>query len=127
MKRFGSGFIRMMPRGGPIAQGKGEAAGFEELAMPVMDSAYNLARWLARNDDDAEDLVQETYLKAFRNFRSFQPGTNFRAWVYRILRNTFLNSRAGLRETSTVSLDSDEEGTELATETDTPETILLKS
>ena len=75
MKRFGSGFIRMMPMGRPITQGKGEAAGFEELAMPVMDSAYNLARWLARNDHDAEDLVQETYLKAFRNFHSFQAGT----------------------------------------------------
>ena len=57
---------------------------FEDLAMPVMDSAYNLARWLARNDHDAEDLVQETYLKAFRKFPlSFQVGfPNFRAWVY---------------------------------------------
>jgi RNA polymerase sigma-70 factor, ECF subfamily len=126
MKRFGSGFIRMMPMGGPIAQGKGEAAGFEELAMPVMDSAYNLARWLARNDHDAEDLVQETYLKAFRNFRSFQAGTNFRAWVYCILRNTFLNSRTGPRAIPCISLDSDEERPELAVETNTPESILMK-
>jgi RNA polymerase sigma-70 factor (ECF subfamily) len=103
------------------------AAEFEKLALPLVNSAFNLARWLARNDDDAEDLVQETYLKAFRNFRSFQPGTNFRAWVYRILRNTFLNSRPGLREAATVYLDSDEEGPEMAAETETPETILLRS
>jgi RNA polymerase sigma-70 factor (ECF subfamily) len=102
-------------------------AEFEELAMPLVNSAFNLARWLARNDDDAEDLVQETYLKAFRNFRSFQPGTNFRGWVYCILRNTFLNSRRGLKETMILSLDSDEDGHELAAENETPETILLKS
>jgi len=94
--------------------------------MPVMDSAYNLARWLARNDHDAEDLVQETYLKAFRNFRSFQAGTNFRAWVYCILRNTFLNSRTGPRAIPCISLDSEEERPELAVETNTPESILMK-
>src|SRR5579863_1624701 len=126
MKRRGSEFIRMRPIGGPITQGKREAPGFEELAMPVMDSAYNLARWLARNDHDAEDLVQETYLKAFRNFRSFQAGTNFRAWVYCILRNTFLNSRTGPRATPCISLDSEEERPELAVETNTPESILMK-
>lgn len=112
--------------GAAISQGNREAAGFEDLAMPVFDSAYNLARWLARNDHDAEDLVQETYLKAFRNFHSFQAGTNFRAWMYRILRNTFINSRTGPRATSCISLDSEEERPDLAVETNTPESILRK-
>ena len=94
--------------------------------MPLLNSAYNLARWLARNDHDAEDLVQETYLKAFRNYPSFQSGTNFRAWMYRILRNTYLTSRTGLGPASTVSLDSEEEGAELAVENETPETALMK-
>src|ERR1700676_4011447 len=126
MKQIGSGFIGMMPMGAAITQGNREAAGFEELAMPVMDSAYNLARWLARNDHDAEDLLQDTYMKAFRNFHSFQAGTNFRAWMYCILRNTFLNYQTGPRATSCISLDSDEERPEFAVETDTPESILMK-
>jgi RNA polymerase sigma factor (sigma-70 family) len=102
------------------------SASFEELAMPLLDSLYHFARWLVHNQNDAEDLVQETYLKALRHFSSFQPGTNFRAWMYRILRNTFLTSRTGLRAASTISLDSEEkEGPELAIETETPETILM--
>ena len=56
--------------------------------MPLFDSLYNFARWLVHNQNDAEDLVQETYLKALRSFASFQPGTNFRAWIFRILKNT---------------------------------------
>jgi len=126
MKHIGSGFIRKMPMGAAISQGSREAAGFEDLAMPVFDSAYNLARWLARNDHDAEDLVQETYLKAFRSFHLFQAGTNFRAWMYCILRNTFISSRTGPRATSCISLDSEEERPELAVETNTPESILMK-
>jgi len=116
----------MMRTGAAISERNREAARFEELAMPVIDSAYNLARWLAQNDHDAEDLVQETYLKAFRNFHSFQAGTNFRAWVYRILRNTFLNSRTGAKATSSISLDSEDEGPELAIDNNTPETVLMK-
>jgi RNA polymerase sigma factor (sigma-70 family) len=99
---------------------------FERLAIPLVNSAYNLARWLVQSDHDAEDLVQETYLKAFRSFRSFQLGTNFRAWLYCILRNTFLSSRGRLPAASIVSLDSDEEGHNLAVESATPETILIK-
>jgi RNA polymerase sigma-70 factor (ECF subfamily) len=66
-------------------------AGFEELAMPLFDSLYNFSRWLPQNSNDAEDLVQETYLKALRSFASFQSGTNFRAWIFKILKNTFLS------------------------------------
>jgi RNA polymerase sigma factor (sigma-70 family) len=62
-------------------------ARFEALMLPLMNDAYNLARWLMKNQEDAEDAVQESYLRAFRFFASFQ-GTNFRAWLLRIVRNT---------------------------------------
>ncbi len=61
------------------------------------------------NSSDAEDLVQETYLKALRGFASFQPGTNFRAWMFRILRNTFLSSCSTLDRRMTVAMDSEED------------------
>ena len=100
-------------------------AGFEDLAMPLFDSLYNFARWLAHNSSDAEDLVQETYLKALRGFASFQPGTNFRAWIFQVLRNTFLSSCSRLERRMTVALDSEDEGPELAVDMETPETILM--
>jgi RNA polymerase sigma-70 factor (ECF subfamily) len=99
---------------------------FEELAMPLFDQLYNFAQWLTQNREEAEDLVQETYAKALKGFSSFQLGTNFRAWMYRILRNTFLTSRTGLKATMTVPLDQEEAGPELAVEGDTPETILFE-
>jgi RNA polymerase sigma-70 factor, ECF subfamily len=98
---------------------------FEDLAMPLFDQLYNFARWLTRNTEEAEDLVQETYVKALKGFSSFQLGTNFRAWMYRILRNTFLTSRTGLRVTMTVPLDPEQDASELAVENETPETILM--
>src|ERR1700693_4334589 len=97
-------------------------AGFEELAMPLFDSLYNFARWLVHNSNDAEDLVQETYLKALRSFASFQPGTNFRAWIFKILRNTFLSSCSKLERRMTVAMASEEDGPELAVDRETPET-----
>jgi RNA polymerase sigma-70 factor (ECF subfamily) len=94
--------------------------------MPLLDSLYNFACWLAQNQTDAEDLVQETYLKALRGFASFQPGTNFRAWMFQILRNTFLSSRSKLERRMTIAMDSEEEdGIELAVENQTPETIFM--
>jgi len=99
---------------------------FEELAMPLFDRLYNFAYWLTQNRDETEDLVQETYAKALKGFSSFQPGTNFRAWMYRILRNTFLTSRTGLKATMTVPLDSEENGRELTSESPTPEAILIE-
>ena len=98
-------------------------ASFEQLAMPLFDRLYNFAHWLTRNGDEAEDLVQETYAKALQGFSSFQPGTNFRAWMFRILRNTFLNSRTGMKA-ATVPLESPEEDPSIV-ETETPETILI--
>ena len=109
-----------------MSRGYPQSDSFEELAMPLFDQLYNFAQWLTQNREEAEDLVQETYVKALKGFSSFQLGTNFRAWMYRILRNTFLTSRTGLRATSTVPLDSDEDGPELAVENETPETTLLK-
>jgi RNA polymerase sigma-70 factor (ECF subfamily) len=99
---------------------------FEELAMPLFDQLYNFAHWLAQDRDQAEDLVQETYAKALRGFASFQPGTNFRAWMYRILRNTFFTSRTGRK--ITVPLDTDENSPEMvkAADNTTPETILIE-
>jgi RNA polymerase sigma-70 factor, ECF subfamily len=101
------------------------AATFEELAMPLFDQLYNFAHWLTQNRSEAEDLVQETYVKALKGFSSFQPGTNFRAWIYRILRNTFLTSRTGLKATATVPLDADD-APEVPAGPDTPETIFIE-
>lgn len=108
-----------MSRPGP------EPDSFEALAMPLFAQLYNFAQWLTQDRAEAEDLVQETYAKALKGFSSFQPGTNFRAWMYRILRNTFLTSRTGLKATSTVPLDTEEDGPELAIERETPESILM--
>jgi RNA polymerase sigma-70 factor (ECF subfamily) len=98
---------------------------FQELAMPLFARLYNLANWLAQDRAEAEDLVQETYLKALKGFASFQPGTNFRAWMYKILRNTFLTSRTGLKAARTVSLDDDQEPVAQPAAAETPESVLL--
>jgi RNA polymerase sigma-70 factor (ECF subfamily) len=99
------------------------AATFEDLALPLFDQLYNFARWLTHDTAEAEDLVQETYAKALRGFASFQLGTNFRAWMYRILRNSFLSSRTGLK--NTVALDLEEQENILPAEKTTPESLLL--
>ncbi len=64
---------------------------FVEQAMPLLDSLYGHAMNLTRNPNDANDLVQETYLKAFGAFESFEQGTNLKAWLHRILKNTYIN------------------------------------
>lgn len=100
------------------------AVAFDELAMPLFDQLYNFARWLTQDTAEAEDLVQETYTKALRGFSSFQAGTNFRAWMYRILRNSFLSSRTGLKVT--VALDEGADESVLPAEHATPESILIE-
>jgi RNA polymerase sigma-70 factor (ECF subfamily) len=94
---------------------------FEELALPLLGRLYNFAHWLTQDPGEAEDLVQETFAKALKGFPSFQAGTNFRAWMYRILRNTFLTSRTGLKATTTLELEDEA----LLATTNTPESILL--
>jgi len=93
--------------------------------MPLFDSLYNFGRWLAHNREEAEDLVQETYLKALRGYASFRPGTNFRAWMFRILKNTFLSTHARLERRVTVAMDLEEDAPELPVEYETPATILM--
>src|SRR5438132_7533237 len=66
---------------------KAELTSFEAIMLPHMDAAYNLARWLLRNEQDAQDIVQEAYLRAFKSFSEFH-GSNGRAWLLTIVRNT---------------------------------------
>ena len=96
------------------------------MALPLFERLYNFAHWLTQDREEAEDLVQETYAKALKGFRSFQPGTNFRAWIYQILRNTFLTSRTGLKSTATVPLESESDPQILPATNDTPESVLLQ-
>src|ERR1700731_615490 len=87
-----------------------DQADFAEQAMEYMGSLYSAALRMTRNPSDAEDLVQETYLKAYRSFGSFQEGTNLRAWLYRILTNTFINSyRAAQRRPEVTDVEDVED------------------
>src|ERR1700733_8702368 len=72
---------------GEQKRGSGSAGSFEQVVLPHLDAAYNLARWLVRNPHDAEDLVQEAYLRAFRAFETFE-GQDARAWLLAVVRNT---------------------------------------
>jgi RNA polymerase sigma-70 factor, ECF subfamily len=83
---------------------------FETEAMPYLNGMYSSAYRLTRNAADAEDLLQETFLRAYRGFHQFEPGTNLKAWLYRILMNTFINSyRRKQREPQTISEDEIED------------------
>lgn len=64
---------------------------FEQAALPYLDGLYNMAYRLTRNAADAEDLVQETYFKAYKHYDKFEAGTNLKAWLFRIMKNTFIN------------------------------------
>jgi RNA polymerase sigma-70 factor (ECF subfamily) len=113
-----------------------QATPFEELAPPLLPSLYNVAFWLTRSTADAEDLVQEAFLKALRGYSTFESGSNFKAWIFRILRNTYLTSRAGLAARRTVALEDElhEDGEpgpaplpEAIIDRQTPEMNLLQS
>jgi RNA polymerase sigma factor (sigma-70 family) len=81
---------------------------FEELALPQLDAVHNFARWLTRNDDEAEELVQETFLRALRYFDSYR-GSDAKAWLFAICRNTCLTWRSNRRQTS--ATEAFDEGT----------------
>jgi RNA polymerase sigma-70 factor (ECF subfamily) len=84
--------------------------GFADQAMEMMPSLYSAALRMTRNRADAEDLVQETYLRAYRGFSGFQSGTNLKAWLYRILTNTYINTyRAKKRRPDETELDEVED------------------
>jgi RNA polymerase sigma factor (sigma-70 family) len=102
------------------------SADFEQLALPLFASLYNHAFWLTRNQAEAEDLVQETYSKSLRAFDSFQPGTNFKAWIFRILRNTFLTTRTGIAASRTIFLEDNPETLDTAASGPTPEDTLIR-
>jgi len=105
-----------------------DRAFFEQLAMPLFDQLYNHAHWLAGDRVDAEDLVQETYAKALKGFGSFAEGTNLRAWMFRILRNTFMTTKTGLAARNTEYLEDDEVLSDrVMAHAITPELLLLRS
>src|SRR3954449_5085089 len=109
------------------------APAFEAEALASLDSLYRAALRLTRVPADAEDLVQETYLKAFRSADTFEPGTNLRAWLFTILHNTARNrARDRSRESGTVDSEIVDQAAETpqfgaAGPVDTPETLLLKN
>jgi RNA polymerase sigma-70 factor (ECF subfamily) len=111
-----------------------DQARFADLAMPYMDALYSAAMRMTRNPADAEDLVQETYLRAYRGFGGFKDGTNLKAWLYKILTNTYINIyRAKKRRPQETDFDDVEEfslyrrmgGIEAADTERTPETEVL--
>lgn len=87
------------------AMSAAESSEFEREAMVHVDSLYRTARRMTRNEQDAEDLVQETYLRAFRSAHTFQLGTNMRAWLFRILHNTYVNMNRAKWSTSETSIE----------------------
>jgi len=107
-----------------------DQARFAELAMPYMSALYSAALRMTRNPSDAEDLVQETYLKAFRAADRFVPGTNLRAWLFTILHNT---ARNRARDRAREAVDVDSEAVEQARDSgfgtrdsETPESLLIR-
>ena len=98
---------------------------FEQLAVPLLPALYNHAYWLTRNQEEAEDLTQEAISKALRAFDSFQRETNFKAWIFRILRNAFLTSRTSIAATRTVFLEDHQDVLESAADSLTPEDHLI--
>jgi RNA polymerase sigma-70 factor (ECF subfamily) len=99
---------------------------FEQLALPLLRSLYNHAFWFTRNHAEAEDLVQETFCKALRAFDSFQADSNFKGWIFRILRNTFLTSRTGIATSRTVFLEDHPHAFETTDASPTPEDNVIR-
>jgi RNA polymerase sigma-70 factor, ECF subfamily len=90
------------------------AARFERDALPFLDQLYGAAMRMTRNPSDAEDLVQETFAKAYASFHQFKPGTNLKAWLYRILTNTFINNYRKKQRQPQQAMSEDVEDWQLA-------------
>ena len=114
-------------RRAPARRGSRAADEFDAEALNYLDSLYGTALRLTRNEADAQDLVQDTYVKAFRNSKQFTPGTNLKAWLFTILHNTYRNRR---RDSGRDPVEVDSERVELSSREDpagTPEEQLLRS
>jgi RNA polymerase sigma-70 factor (ECF subfamily) len=99
--------MMLLPWKRAVPEPSARSSVFEDLALPLLPALYNVAYWLTRDASDAEDLVQETFLKSLRGFVGFETGSNFKAWIFRILRNTYLTSRSGLAARRTVALEEE--------------------
>ncbi len=100
-------------------------AGFEESILPHMDAAYNLARWLARSDVDAQDIVQESYLRAYKFFAGYRGGDS-RSWLLRIVRNTFYTWLEQTRRDGKTTAEADELSENFESPILAPDEILLR-
>ena len=108
----------------PLVEEQDKLARFEQSIMPHMNAAYNLARWLSSNDSDAQDIVQEAYLRAFKFFSGFRGG-NSRAWLLRIVRNAFYDWLKKNRGEE-ISEPFDEQIHDAVDETQRPDALLLE-
>ena len=108
---------------GPLGHDPARSARFESLVVPYLDAAYNLAHWLAHNDTDAQDVVQEAMLRALRYFDSFHGG-DARVWLLAIVRNTFYTLRAKAPQDA-LRATLDDDAHPLIDEGPSPETLTL--
>ena len=102
------------PSSDPVESAEDRALRFERDALPYLDQLYSAAMRMTRNPADAEDLVQETFAKAYAAFHQFKPGTNLKAWLYRILTNTFINTYRKKQREPQPSMAEDVEDWQLA-------------
>jgi RNA polymerase sigma-70 factor (ECF subfamily) len=116
------------PAGGTLTDRAGAEDAFAAEALSYVDSLYGTALRLTRRPQDAEDLVQETYLKAFRSSNQFERGTNLKAWLFTILHNTFRNMRRhDVRNPVDVNSDTVEQAGDRAGEDQSPEQLLTRA
>jgi len=100
---------------------------FEEVALQYMDSLYNAAMRMTRDGDDAQDLVQDAYLRAYRFFDKFEKGTNFKAWLFKILKNVYINKyRKEIKQPQMLEVSDVEASGDLSAKT-TPEDEVFNS
>jgi len=112
------------PKGEP-SRGAGKLASFEDLLLPHLNAAYNMARWLTRNEQNAEDLVQDAYLRAWKSFDGFHGGDG-KAWLLTIVRNTCYTWMQRNRS-SELMTSFDEEMHSTSSHASNPEALLLQS